>query len=533
MNIQKKLAGVIAGVVAASFMAINASVVSAQDEIKLVYDLKTYEAVSENSTVTVTSKYIESNTSTMYTFNTGDVLRFEANQTYLKNMPIVSASIDVAAKDVKGNKIINNVTYSKNAGEGIFVNKYNAIVDGTVIFADSDNDGYVEFILPTSTGTEANKLNVTPYSLATLGYVSDAEYGFSEVTVRITYEVPAEIKVRYGNALWSDNLYDLLGVNPYSNVTTTIVDTNTGLSCGDTAFNCKPSFYGATAMTAGVIGDAVYPFKTALVPKGNDNNVIAALQSRKANGNYYTNPVAVINDAIANNDEVVFTFTGFNGIVATEKSKLYNMDVNVGRAYNCKVTPYDWTSPYFTQHLYKTDDIITYGSYSSAWGVNLFTGGVVVNSGITMQLNDTDAFTWGDNTLSFNWSDITSDGKITNAKDFLISMSLYTPVDWYWDTLTVEVVNDTIVEDVAAGAGLEEDATYEEIIAPIDDEEIVEDIIDDEVIDEEPVEEEVLDVVEVIIVDEAPSPATGNKSYAYAAIPVALACAAIIAKKKS
>ena len=225
-----------------------------------------------------------------------------------------------------------------------------------------------------------------------------------------------------------------------------------------------------------------------------------------------------------------------------------------GRGYDTKQDIYTWYNPTFSQHLYSSyyspfgvTAYDNYGSYSSAWGINLFSGGLVVNSEVTMQLNETDAFTWGDNTLTFKWSNITSDEKISNAKDYLSSMLLYTPVDWYWDSLVISVDNteELVEEDVAAGAGLEEeseiiideDSTYEEIITPVDDElpiEIIEEDIpeDIETIDETTEEEIETDIIIEEILPEAESPKTGNPSVALALIPIACAATAIIAKQK-
>ena len=167
-----------------------------------------------------------------------------------------------------------------------------------------------------------------------------------------------------------------------------------------------------------------------------------------------------------------------------------------------------------------------YCSYSSAWGINLFEGAIVVNSNLTMQLNQVDKFTWNNDTLTFDWDTITSDGKITDAKTFLTSMLLYTPVDWYWDTLIVEVDKEA-VEDIAAGAGLEDESEEIILVNPETSEtlpaitEPIETI--DEAIVEEPVEDTIVSVE---------SPKTGNPT-AIGLIPVALAAAAIIAKRKS
>ena len=89
-----------------------------------------------------------------------------------------------------------------------------------------------------------------------------------------------------------------------------------------------------------------------------------------------------------------------------------------------------------------------------------------------MQLSDTDTFNWGSNTLSFDWFDITDEGKITDAKTFLTSMLLYTPTDWYWDTLTV-VVSDDEDEAIDAGEGLDGEGDTIDDEEPAD-EEIVE-----------------------------------------------------------
>ena len=105
-------------------------------------------------------------------------------------------------------------------------------------------------------------------------------------------------------------------------------------------------------------------------------------------------------------------------------------------------------------------------------------------------------------------------------------MLLYTPVDWYWDTLIVEVDKEA-VEDIAAGAGLEDESEEIILVNPETSEtlpaitEPIETV--DESIVEEPVEDTIISVE---------SPKTGNPAV-IGLIPVALAAAAIIAKRKS
>ena len=280
-----------------------------------------------------------------------------------------------------------------------------------------------------------------------------------------------------------------------------------------------PSTYGCTSFDKGMY-DRIWakPMKSSLNAPA---DVLYALSTLKAENNRYTRPIAVLNDAIANGSNVTFTFVSFNGMVDKDGKITFDKDKAV------------WNHKAFEQHLYSdiyspagvipTDN---YGSYSSAWGINLFEGAIVVNSNLTMQLNQVDKFTWNDNTLTFDWDTITSDGKITDAKTFLTSMLLYTPVDWYWDTLIVEVDKEA-VEDVAASAGLEDESEEIILVNPETSEtlpaitEPIETI--DEAIVEEPVEDTIVSVE---------SPKTGNPT-AIGLIPVALAAAAIIAKRKS
>ena len=143
-----------------------------------------------------------------------------------------------------------------------------------------------------------------------------------------------------------------------------------------------------------------------------------------------------------------------------------------------------------------------------------------------MQLNQVDKFTWNNDTLTFDWDTITSDGKITDVKTFLTSMLLYTPVDWYWDTLIIEVDKEA-VEDIAAGAGLEDESEEIILVNPETSETLPAITQPIETVDESIVEEPVEDTIVPI-----ESPKTGNPT-AIGLIPVALAAAAIIAKRKS
>ena len=80
-------------------------------------------------------------------------------------------------------------------------------------------------------------------------------------------------------------------------------------------------------------------------------------------------------------------------------------------------------------------------------------------------------------------------------------------------------------EDVDNAAGLEGEG--EELV----EDEVVEEPVEEEVV-EEPVEEVVVEEEAPAPVEPAPSPKTGNAPVALAVIPVALAAAAVVAKKR-
>lgn len=320
-----------------------------------------------------------------------------------------------------------------------------------------------------------------------------------------------------------------LNENLQLNITPNIVDINNNI--------VKPSYAGCTAIKQGEYGCIwAKPMKSSLTSPA---NVIAALETSKANNMKYTCPIAVLNDAIANGSNVTFTFVSYDGMVDKDGKVTTDKDKAV------------WNHIGFDQHLYTgnynfsgTGKLPTdiYGSYSTAWGINLFEGGLVVNSGLTMQLNQTDKFVWNSNSLSFDWDTIT-ENNVTNANNFLVSMSLYTPVDWYWDRLIVEVAPEEETEDIAAGAGeeddgeeiIEEEETEIILIDPNSDIETLPIKSEDFTIETEETTlitttgEEVENITEIESIPV--SPKTGNTPIVLAVIPVALIAAGVVYKK--
>lgn len=546
MNMKKTLASVMAGAMAVSAMA---TVVSAdQDAISLTYDLKTY-VKDNNSTkakITLTANYEK------VTFGASDAtkLTFSSENGYTKAGNTYGSELKATEFGAK--------PYKNYVGSSVTSDEYQVVKISKENKAEGDfvqgNPSEIAFVKTSEQKTSTN-FNLAGYDLSTLGYsveenakseglsgaVTAETYGFSKAYAKLTYEIPNSVKLDNSNRWDGNSASTILGFMGEKDIKTDVTMTaeifNKASNGKDVVTKVGTKELNAASITitsfeAGQAAEKVYPFKTTLNPKNKENDVVAALTSYKSGENLYTKPIAVLNDAIANHDNVVFTFTSYNGYVATAKSNAYMQWVEEGRAYGYQATPYDWYNPTFSQHLYAnlndaysnfdSDEYDQYGSYSSAWGINLFTGAVVVNSGLTMQLSDTDTFNWGSNTLSFDWFDITDEGKITDAKTFLTSMLLYTPTDWYWDTLTV-VVSDDEDEAIDAGEGLDGEGDT------IDDEEPA----DEEIVEEPEVEEtEAPAETEAAPVETAPSPATGNAPVALAVIPVALAAAAVVAKKR-
>ncbi len=318
------------------------------------------------------------------------------------------------------------------------------------------------------------------------------------------------------------------------------------------------------------------PFRT-----GPDDNVNIAwwLQNMncRTDTDPYRNVLPTINDALANFDSATFVFTtatqpiawrvkGDGEAFGPSKSSWGNEEISRDAKWNdiptVKVNGYntallmaggdaskveaiyaeDWYGDKsymsFTQHLYNgTDDFYGAGKgwlgydgtdLGIAWaGQNLFGGALVINENLTMTLSDVDYFQWTNTTLSFDWEAI-MDGAMTSNSyaTYVQSIKLATSVDWYWDKMDVILVEGE-GDDAAADAGTESD---EETL----DETDVDDTMDEELTEDE-TEEEETPADETEEAEETPvqdNPGTGNAPVALAVIPVALAAAAVVAKKR-
>lgn len=253
------------------------------------------------------------------------------------------------------------------------------------------------------------------------------------------------------------------------------------------------------------------------------------------------NPIsvqAVINDAVSKHGEVTFVFnTATKGVKVNAGGGWYMNDGfgayaldDWAKDQSSNTGVVDFTS--FGNHYYNSNqagyDPNTQYILNNWLGDNLFNGTLIVNSNLTLALNDTQKFDWTQTSLSFTWEAIQDEALTTNQyANYIQNMVLRTSADWYWDNMQV-VLGETEVEEVESGAPVEGDTVdleeeEEEEIDPVEEEEEEVDPVEEEEEEEEP---------EVAPVVEEKNPGTGNASVALAVIPVALAAAAIVAKKR-
>jgi len=576
---------------------------------------------TEDTVLPGTTQTIATPTGTFHEESFFDVLMYRVDDTTSsKKVPVHQstsiadpAAAVAALPDYGFNKVADAATVDDGVINGTFPTYVDA--NGVLWYVDETNTAPRTSMVPDytyqNTGTSSstidgghfdhpvNSLNgqnfQTTLDSTNTPVIDEDFFHFKKITVALTYEVPSKYwgLVNYGN--WDvTGSYDqeaqwlkYFGINAYGyqdqtlnnlrgNVVAVypdVIGTVGKISFGALATKPLEDHYFPLMSTTAVkrydqlvlnpVGDWAVQYDDANKTSAaiTTNDVIAAIR-RSGVG---TSPLSVLNDAIANDLDVQFTFTSAAGNIVTAATHARQKWTKFGESLS-----YDpgstWSKTAFGQHLYSnkynnvsapwngasftpaytynasdaTSDM--YGSYSSAWAQNLISAGLVVNSELTMQLNDTKKLVWNENQLTFNWFDVTDETKITRANQILTTMLLYTPVDWYWDSLDVTVIEPEEEEDVNAGEGIEEDG--EVLDEEIEEEEVEEEEVEEEEEDweEEEVEEETEPEIEEVEVEEteaevvevAPvaSPKTGNSPIALAVIPVALAAAAVVAKKR-
>lgn len=278
---------------------------------------------------------------------------------------------------------------------------------------------------------------------------------------------------------------------------------------------------------------------------------ILGTKGTKSVDTYYVNAKAVINDMIANYDDVVFTFNTAVDNVFTKA--ILDANDQQGNWYTDSIkreyTDYyvtgvpgadaSWMgdSQYksFAQQLYNLfGDEGTGFTYSDSYTFNnLFNAALVANNGYTMNQSTVAPFEYSKTSVSFNWSDLTGGNAYITAANTLNTLQLASSSDWYWDSMDVTGY-ELAAEDASTEAGIEDEGE------DLDDEDDADDVDDiDDADDDADDIDDVDDIddadVDADVENEAPvatNPATGNAPIALAVIPVALAAAAVVAKKR-
>ncbi len=478
MNMKKTIAAIAAGAVAVSAMATSVSALSDQAfTYNLVKEYKSETKTDSTATYEVTYSGIAPAATTLY---------FQAND-------VAPNAWTTAADDVVTGVILK-VTES-TTGEQNKIYTWSTDIKAVNYYAGIklDTAGYWTIEMP----TEFASFGGTEYDITATIYTT---------TIADT----------------ADDINSLIGTSVLAGTTTDMTE-------------CVPTL---KAITAGETKEESFyaPFKTQL---RNNTEITSYLT-----GNGYNNVDAVINDAIENYESVTFTFnTATNGIVWVPAAEVSAKDIKTfygtqqwggAGTYATGLAAANgiednlvalYSSEWYADNSYKAFDQHLYtGFYApegTTWtgfdwsGYNLFQGALVINEGITMSLAETDYFDWTATSLSFDW-DAIMDGAMTSNgyATWLHTMELATSNTWYWDSMTVTLTAGA-ADDVTSDAGAEAD---DETL----DEEVEEEEVTEEVVEEEEEEEEVV-----------ANPTTGNASVALAVIPVALAAAAVVAKKRS
>jgi hypothetical protein len=409
-----------------------------------------------------------------------------------------------------------------------------------------------QFVIPLNTAGISNADTLYATIEITVGH-KDTSWGYSDLSkAELSYGYAASASA----ATAADATTALISAASDFTSASTTVDAQYPLYT-----TANTTSYGTSYATGGLNG-ANYVSVYGTDGNGNKTNINGAFSNiltylsdntwnLVSEGQSYVNVIPVINDVLTNYDDVTFVFNTASSGVKAVTVELDGTNDGAGNKIK-QIVGYKYSSDSdadtqytsFGQHLYNWyGDETTGNIYSTAYdfnGYNLFSGALVVNGSLSMQLSDTNVFDYGSTTLSFNWEDVTSNGNVNSYVTYLQKLQLATSTTWYWDSLDVTYA-DTEADDIGAGEGAEAD---EDEIDEDEDEDVVADededvdVDEDEDVDVEEEEEEDVDVEEE---EEAPAaaeevatsnPSTGNAPIALAVIPVALAAAAVVAKKR-
>ncbi|MGN1136180.1 MAG: hypothetical protein ACI4SF_08170, partial [Oscillospiraceae bacterium] len=320
---------------------------------------------------------------------------------------------------------------------------------------------------------------------------------------------------------------------------------NNALIAGSTVTDDATFVKGAIALTDGTVtfngrgvvteSEVKEAMRTVANTTSNTAEIIKRLSTigSKSVDSAYVNVGAVINDMIANYDDVVFTFnTATDNVLSPE----YLADKTwIGNPYNYPnhyVTGVpgaeswmgDGSFKSFPQHLYNLfGDEGTGYTYSDSYTFNnLFSSALIANNGYTMNQSTVVPFEYSATSVSFSWADMTGGNSFVSVASAITTLQLATSSTWYWDSMDITGY-ELAAEDASTEAGVEDDG------ADLDDEDVVDDDddvvadddydVDDDVVDDDVVADD--DVADDTADAPASNPATGNAPIALAVIPVA------------
>lgn len=529
MNMKKTIAAVAACAMAVSAMA---TTVSAVDENATAAKNAHYDLVYKTKVKTCDFTFnLMSVTSAPNSFNVyvpTSMFKFDDQGKFTKDLNITA-----------GSRSFNFSANAKSADyDGcltVSMQKYDTTSSAWVESSIADGAEYVVYTVDLSKGNGVAIANLLDATGTDLGK-----------TVTITLK---NLEVSDNNDQEAVNKVIAKGTDVDGNgtVMTTIdslVDSTTGAVI--TAIGCTDGsnlFNGRAAVSDNEIKK---PMKTI----ANTNSKTAEIFGILGN-NGYVNVSAVVNDMIANYDDVVFTFNTATENVITDD--ILDANENAGSWYTNDTlrryvgyyvtnipTAESWMGDSqftsFAQHLYNLygDEASNY-TYSDSYTFNnLFNAALVANNGYTMNQSTVAPFEYSKTSVSFSWSDLTGGNGFVSAASYVNTLQLATSSDWYWDSMDVTgyefAAEDATTEAGDTDEGEDIDDSEDEDF-DIDDEDVddVEDIEDVDDTDDVDVDVDAEEEVEAPVVE---NPKAGNAPIALAVIPVALAAAAVVAKKR-
>ena len=555
MNMKKTIAAVAACAMAVSAMATTVSAVdeNATEAQSLHYDL-TIKEEAKVSSLSFVAKDIKFDAKQLAIFYPVSTLKgFDATKSVAaKDFSALNNTITVVATDLS-TKQYYTFTFTANTGSKEY--------DGTTSFYYVNKDGQD---VNDATGTVTDRTAVGAVLRVDLenstqgkGILNAFAGGTTQIDVSVKHDT---------NALTFDDQGALSASVSTQKIYCQLDDAHTYPEVVDKAAIADPST-AANVMANGkgelVKTDVKKPMKTVSNTKSNTAEIFGRLGTKgtKSKDSNYVNVSAVVNDMIANYDDVVFTFNTATDNVftkayldanenagnwSTNSIKRLYQDYYVTGVPTAESWMGDDTFKSFPQALYNLfGDEGTGNVYSDSYTFNnLFNAALVANNELTMNQSSITPFVYSKTAVSFSWSDLTGGNAFVHPASALRTLQLATSSDWYWDSM--DVAGYTLAADDAstdAGANDDgedlddaddagDDADIDDGADDIDDgaDDVDADDTDDVDTDDTDAADDTTDAADDTVVPE--NPATGNAPIALAVIPVALAAAAVVAKKR-